>query len=330
MRIIQVNKKIWCLWVGLAFVLAQSVTVNAQVSVEMSAGVTTALNGAPEVSLSGKWLNNGTLEAGNGTVVFLGNVDQEISNATGAFYAVDIAKPAGNLICLSALEVTQELNVLSGDVLLNGFVISMPNGGLIEAEGETVFGTSGQLYTLQDFGVSVGELSFGLSLSDAGNVGLSSLSRGHSQQSGNGNLAIARWFDLSAAVTLPATSDIVFHYDDSELAGQDETALQLFNSMDDGTTWVELTGALDTAGNTFTASDVGNVGMLTLSAFQLAVVYCPWDLDFSGHVGTGDLLIVIGAFASPTGDGPTDFNGDGETGTADLLELLGVFGTTCG
>ena len=42
-------------------------------------------------------------------------------------------------------------------------------------------------------------------------------------------------------------------------------------------------------------------------------VCCPWDLDADGNVGTGDLIVLLGAWGDPYG-------------TADLIELLGNWG----
>ena len=46
---------------------------------------------------------------------------------------------------------------------------------------------------------------------------------------------------------------------------------------------------------------------------------CPWDLDGSGSVGTGDLLSLFSQWGT---DGPADFDGSGEVGTSDLLVLF--------
>ncbi len=61
--------------------------------------------------------------------------------------------------------------------------------------------------------------------------------------------------------------------------------------------------------------------------FDAAIVpgKCPWDLDDSGGVGTGDLITLLGAWGSDPG-GPPDFDGDGNVGTSDLIELLGNWG----
>ena len=46
---------------------------------------------------------------------------------------------------------------------------------------------------------------------------------------------------------------------------------------------------------------------------------CPWDLDDSGAVSTGDLLILFSQWGT---DGPADFDDSGAVGTGDLLILF--------
>ena len=50
---------------------------------------------------------------------------------------------------------------------------------------------------------------------------------------------------------------------------------------------------------------------------------CPWDLDGSGSVGTGDLLELFFQWGT---DGPADFDGSGAVGTGDLLILFANWG----
>ena len=46
---------------------------------------------------------------------------------------------------------------------------------------------------------------------------------------------------------------------------------------------------------------------------------CPWDIDQSGAVGTGDLLELFTQWGT---DGSADFDEDGNVGTSDLLILF--------
>ena len=55
---------------------------------------------------------------------------------------------------------------------------------------------------------------------------------------------------------------------------------------------------------------------------------CPADLDGSGIVNVGDLLLFLGGFPC-TGDCPGDLDGDGTTGVPDLLLFLSAFGEEC-
>ena len=50
---------------------------------------------------------------------------------------------------------------------------------------------------------------------------------------------------------------------------------------------------------------------------------CPWDLDMSGSVGTGDLLALFAQWGTA---GSADFDGSGAVGTADLLILFANWG----
>jgi len=55
---------------------------------------------------------------------------------------------------------------------------------------------------------------------------------------------------------------------------------------------------------------------------------CPADLDGSGIVNVGDLLLFLGGFPC-TGDCPGDLDGDGTTAVPDLLLFLSAFGEEC-
>ena len=50
---------------------------------------------------------------------------------------------------------------------------------------------------------------------------------------------------------------------------------------------------------------------------------CPWDMDNTGSVGVGDLLMMFAQWGTP---GPADFNNDGIVNTSDLLILLANWG----
>ncbi len=55
---------------------------------------------------------------------------------------------------------------------------------------------------------------------------------------------------------------------------------------------------------------------------------CPWDLDSSGLIGSGDLAILLASWGDSPG-GAADFNCDGIVDSADLADLLAQWGA-CG
>ena len=62
-------------------------------------------------------------------------------------------------------------------------------------------------------------------------------------------------------------------------------------------------------------TDTGNgePPIVDMGAYEFQVVSCLWDLNNNGAVGTGDLIVLLGAWGDPYG-------------TADLIELLGNWG----
>jgi len=60
-----------------------------------------------------------------------------------------------------------------------------------------------------------------------------------------------------------------------------------------------------------------------LTPFRVNNLLCPWDLDSSGSVGTGDLLALFAQWGT---NGPADFDESGAVGTSDLLILFANWG----
>ena len=85
-----------------------------------------------------------------------------------------------------------------------------------------------------------------------------------------------------------------------------------------------LSGGVAIVGASLTA--VGQGTAYVFDTVPAECPSCPWDLDESGSVSTGDLLALLSAWGSNPG-GPPDFNGDGTVGTSDLLALLSNWGS---
>ncbi|MHC4948721.1 MAG: hypothetical protein ACYTG1_10720, partial [Planctomycetota bacterium] len=76
---------------------------------------------------------------------------------------------------------------------------------------------------------------------------------------------------------------------------------------------------LDTPGDAIIMTAGDGIDVATAAAL------CPEDLDGSGDVSIGDLLLVLGAWG-PCGGCPEDLDGSGDVGVADMLQVLGAWG----
>ncbi|MCI0708051.1 MAG: Ig-like domain-containing protein [Ignavibacteriae bacterium] len=121
------------------------------------------------------------------------------------------------------------------------------------------------------------DLSGGTTTSNYGNLGLTLSWSGTAPESttvnrvsgvastGNGNQSILRYYDVTPKVNSNLDMDIVFAYASSELNGLDENTLELWRSIDGGTTWRRQGGTVNTTLQTITLSGVKALSRWTAS-----------------------------------------------------------------
>ena len=74
------------------------------------------------------------------------------------------------------------------------------------------------------------------------------------------------------------------------------------------------------------ANDLGQFGTGGDAFLRVALRDCPEDLDQSGDVGFGDLLLLLAAWGPCGEDCPEDLDDGGDVGFGDLLLLLAAWG----
>ncbi len=247
----------------------------AQVSLEMSAGISTNVTGGLQIVLDGNWNNNGTLNAGSGAITFNGSGTQTLFNAAGTFNHLNLNKSGGEVMLLSNINVAGTLSLTGGDVALNGQIITLEANALLsETPGNTVKGASGHIETTRDLIMpgfeNVGGLGF--VINSSANLGSTRIVRGHAAQTGNGNHSILRYFDISPANNTGLNATVAFLYDDFELNGNNETALRLFRSPDAGANWESLGGQVDDVFNNVTQSGINDFSRWTVASFCIETI----------------------------------------------------------
>ena len=290
-------RKTTCLFNFLLFTFLWHSTTLAQVSIEIKSGATLSVIGKTEIVLDGNWLNNGTFEPDSGKVTFIGAFNQTITNPNGEnFHNLTVNKSGGEVQMIGSAAIAAILSLLSGDIDLNGFNITMGiNALLSETPGNTVKGATGFIQTTRDIDMPTNNnvAGLGYEITSTINLGSTEIKRGHGVQSANSNNSILRFFDVTPTTNSGLNASIVFHYDESELNSATEAGLQLYRSADGGTTWLVRGGTAVPANNEVSLASVDALSRWTLSSDQLNDIVCTLEAATdTNQVGTDHTVTV--------------------------------------
>ena len=193
-------------------------------------------------------VNNGTISAGTGSFKFTGSQNTNISGFTMlSFTTIEIAKTNNaKLILNKSINVVSSINFISGQLDLNGNNILLSTGANIAGETETnrITGANGGFVEITQNlnspnGSNPGNL--GASITTSANLGLVTIRRGHTSQSGTGLTgSINRYYSIVPANNTNLNATLRLKYFDAELNGQTEAGLVMYQSSNAGTNWNNL------------------------------------------------------------------------------------------
>lgn len=169
----------------------------------------------------------------------------------------------------------------SGTLVAHDSLVVAPTAQLLENGGRLTSRARATAMLAAPTSANVGGLGF--EITTAQSPGVTTVVRIPEVQTGVAGVSIARAYRVTADVETGLNATIVFRYTDAELNGLDESALVLFRSEDDGATWNQVGGTVDTGANTITATGVDGFSLWTAA-------------------GTGALPVELVAFAA-TADG---------------------------
>ena len=187
------------------------------------------------------------------------------------FTNLTINKAASDLSLLLATPITVlgNLNMLSGDIDLNGNSIQLSTTGTVlnETSDNRIYGSSGTisaqrvLNNISDVNVA----GLGATLTCAGNMGLTTLVRGHQQQTYNAGFGINRYYEIHPTNNSNLNATLKFNYFDNELSTPlgtiAETELDLWRF--DGAYWNVQWATLDAANNQLVKSNIAEFSTWT-------------------------------------------------------------------
>ncbi len=222
--------------------------------------------GAKALGSGSNFVFNGTSLQNTGRVLADTLNNLTISNSSG-------------VVLSDSIVVNGTVSLTSGDLDLNGKKITLgPSGVLSETTGNTLVGTSGVVSTTRTLtapSVSTDIAGLGIMIGSSADLGSTVLTRGPAIQSGAGSGSIKRYADITPTTNTGLNATLVFKYDDSELNAIPETNLLLFKSTDNGTSWVNAGGTVNTSANTITLSGVNDLSRWTAAATGPAITCVP-------------------------------------------------------
>ncbi|MEZ4962978.1 MAG: T9SS type A sorting domain-containing protein [Saprospiraceae bacterium] len=212
-----------------------------------------------------------TFIPGTSTVVMTGGGNRIIGNSAIDFYNLEINKTSGGSVKITGnLTVSNQLNLVSGGLDLNGKNIELIGNGTIIGESAASF-----IYSSTGAGVmkktvalnapiSENPGNIGVTITSAANLGSTTIQRGHLAQTVNGESSIFRYYDISPTNNLGLNATVRFHYLDSELNGLPESDLTPFRF--NGTNWDNYpVSANDMSANWVETSGVNAFSMWTMA-----------------------------------------------------------------
>lgn len=235
-----------------------AVNSNGSLGTGNAGGLDSALQntGTRNLSQEGNYIFNGSAAQITGVNLPDTLNNMEVNNAAG--------------VTLSAsVEVSGNLNIVNGDLDLNGNTITLgSSAALNETPGNTVTGTSGMLTTTRDINApgSLNIAGLGAELTSSADLGSTTIERIHSAAAGRGNEGIFRQFNISPANNSSLDATLRFHYDESELNGIPEANLILFKSASgDDDTWAPMAGIVNADENYVELSGISDFSYWTLA-----------------------------------------------------------------
>ncbi len=147
-----------------------------------------------------------------------------------------------------------------------------PEGEIIvkSKTGGRVFGNSGSITATCILDGSSSRLTenvggLGAEITTSADMGETTVTRGHTAQTGNGQAGILRYYDITPTNNESLDATLVFHYNDEDISGFSESDLSLWRSEDEGNNWSLEGGIVTTSNNTITLSNIDSFSRWTAS-----------------------------------------------------------------
>ncbi|WP_343692437.1 T9SS type A sorting domain-containing protein [Chitinophaga sp.] len=234
-----------------------SIQVSAQGLIISDGGNLVVKDSAKIVVNNGGIANSGIFNGGNGSVVFTGSLPATVSGSSITYFnTITLSKSTGTLTLLQHSGANGQVNMVAGNIDLNGYNLDLGNTGILNGEtaaAHVIGPNGGFLIRTADIsaGGSVNPGNLGMIVTPTSNLGLTVIKRGQQALQAGSNNSINRFYDVAATNGTSGKEDITFHYFDNELNGnlENELAVYYIKSPDTPGIW-RIPYAADVNNNT--------------------------------------------------------------------------------
>ena len=239
---------------------------NFAPDLEIASGAALVLGAASRLELQRNLTvsGSGTLNAVNGVLAFTGPDNSSITgNLTIASLEINKAGNIQKLSLGSNISVSNQLNMVSGDLDLNGFQLDLGSTGNLvnETAVNSVTGLAGgSIRAVRSLNApsEVNVAGLGAVLSSSQNMGSTEVIRRHNQVVFGAGYGINRRYEIHPTNNSGLNATFVFNYFDHELSNGEfstlEADLELWRF--NGTLWESQSASLDETANTLTKSGI--------------------------------------------------------------------------
>ena len=236
-------------------------------------------------------VNNGSISASTGSFKFTGSQNSTISGSSMLpFATIEIAKTANAKILLERnISVGSSINFISGQLDLNNNNILLNSSAFIagESENNRIIGANGGFVEItQDMNApaSVNAGNLGATITSSANLGSVTIRRGHLLQSGTGLAnSIQRYYSIISRNNSNLNATLRLRYFDAELNAQNENALVIYKSDDNGLNWNNMSQTTRNSNADYVEkTGLGNLSLQTL-ANDIPAADGVTGLEFTGQ-----------------------------------------------
>jgi Concanavalin A-like lectin/glucanases superfamily/Secretion system C-terminal sorting domain len=183
----------------------------------------------------------------------------------------------------SGLTVNGNL-IIESNLDLNGQIITLGTEASLVEDVGTLYGSTGYIQTTRDLSNISSENvgGIGAEITTSGNMGSTEIQCYLNPIVGsNGDEGINRYYKINPTNNTGLNATLVLNYNDSELNGNTESSLVLYKSTDNGVSWVQQDGIVNTSDNTITLSSIDGFSWWTAAETGLSL---PVEMiDFSAN-----------------------------------------------